>query len=138
MKIVNGIEGIVTNLKTFETYLKSTKVADRTFVHDLLKGGNTILMYKVGGKTHFAPARFCGYLNTTKRKYVTHANKNGLVADPMLDKILKGKARFLQKKEDAFLAYCATMELDVPSNKRTYWWVGTYSSPYMDISEEIK
>jgi hypothetical protein len=138
MKIVNDIDGIVANLKTFETYLESTKAAERTFVHDLLKGGNTILMYRLDGKTHFAPARFCGYLNTTKRKYVTDENKNGLVADPVLDKILKGKARFLQKKEDAFLAYCATMELDVPSNKRTYWWVGTYSDPYMDISEEVK
>jgi putative restriction endonuclease len=134
MEFVKNIDDVVANLKTLEAYLKSKKKKERAFAQDLIRGGKTILMYKVNGAVHFAPSRFCGYLNNTMQQHVVHEEKDGRETDPGLDSILKGKARFLERKEVEFLAYCALMGLDVPDNSRRYWRVGTHRDPFMDIT----
>lgn len=135
MDFVSEIEDVTSNLKTLEKYLNSSNQNERTFAQDLIRRGKTILVYKVNGKNHFAPSRFCGYLNNTFEQHLVHEEKDGRETNPELDKVLKGKAVYTDKFEFAFLAYCGEMSLDVPANKRRYWRVGTNDNPYLDIAK---
>ncbi|MFT4524684.1 MAG: hypothetical protein ACI85F_000831 [Bacteroidia bacterium] len=135
MDFVKDIDDIVDNLKTLESYLKSDKAKERTFALDQVKNGVTILIYKVDGKNHYAPARFCSYRGNTMEKHPMEDQNDQRERNGALEKMLKGKAWFLQKKEEEYLAYCKTLGLDVPKNERAYWRVGTTSDPYMDIMD---
>lgn len=135
MKLVKDIDDIVDNLKTLETYLKSKNDAERTFAQELVRNGITILIYKVNGSNHYAPAHFCAYLNNSMKQHAEMEDIDHKEADAALDKLLKGKAWFLQQKENEFLNYCKSLGLKVPKNDRIYWRVGTTSDPYMDIED---
>lgn len=135
MKFVKTIDDIVDNLKTLESYLKSSNAKESKFALDQVRNGITILIYKVDGKNHYAPARFSSYLNNNMEIHPMEDQNDAREMFGALEKILKGKAWFLQKKEEEYLAYCKTLGLDVPKNERTYWRVGTTSDPYMDIMD---
>ncbi|MFT4682140.1 MAG: hypothetical protein ACI9YU_001995 [Flavobacteriales bacterium] len=135
MDFVKDIDGIVDNLKTLETYLKSGNDKERKFALDQVRNGKTILIYKVEGKNHYAPIRFNAYRDNSMEKHPGEDENDSREMNGALERILKGKAWFLQKKEEEYLAYCATLKLDVPKNERTYWRVGTTSDPYMDIMD---
>jgi hypothetical protein len=135
MAFVKDIDNIVDNLKTLESYLNSSNAKERTFALELVKNSTTTLIYKVDGKNHYAPSRFCGYRSNTMALHPAENEADNKEINNALDKILKGKAWFLQKKEEEYLAYCATLGLTVPKIERTYWRVGTTSDPYMDIMD---
>lgn len=135
MNFVKSIDDIVDNLKTLESYLKSGKAKERTFALDQVKNGVTILIYKVDGQNHYAPLRFSAYRNNSMDSHPMEDLNDEREMNAALEKILKGKAWFLQKKEEEYLAYCKTLGLDVPKNERAYWRVGTTSDPYMDIMD---
>lgn len=135
MDFVKSIDDIVDNLQKLESYLKSSNAKEREFALDQVKNGITILIYKVEGKNHYAPLRFNAYRNNSMESHPMEDQNDAREMNGALEKLLKGKAWFLQKKEEEYLAYCKTLGLDVPKNERTYWRVGTTSDPYMDIMD---
>jgi|TARA_B110000196_G_C20703535_1_gene456355 hypothetical protein len=133
MKFVKDIDDIIDNLEMLESYLKSSNKEELAFAQDLVQNAETILVYKIDGQNHFAPVRFCSYLGVTMKDYLAHEGNDEREMNGALEKILKGKAWFLQKKEEEYVAYCVTLGLQVAKNERAYWRVGTTSDPYMDI-----
>ncbi len=134
MDIATKLEHVITNLQTLETYLNSKKEEERAFAHDLIKRSKTILMYKVNGENHFAPSRFCGYQENSIANYKATEAQEEKGKAPKLEKVLKGSARFLPKRETEFIEYCKKLGFDALDHERKYWRVGKTSDPYLDIT----
>jgi hypothetical protein len=133
MKFISEIEDVAVNLKTLERYLNGSNQEERLFAHDLVRRGKTILVYKVNGVNHFAPSRFCGYLNNTMNQHIVNDEKDGRETNPEIDSLI-GKAFSNETIEMKFLAYCAELGLEPHNNKRRYWRVPGVESRYLDLA----
>lgn len=134
MEAVTKLEEVVENLKTLEKYLHGKSKAESDFARDLIKRAKTLLVYKLNGVNHFAPARFCGFKENTMEKHNSNDGEAGKEISPKMDKVIKGKPQVLARKEADFQTYCKVLKISAPDHERKYLRVGKTSDPYMDIA----
>ena len=132
MEFIKNLNDIVTNLLTLEGYLRSDNAAERQFAQDLVKNGKTILVYKVNGENHFAPSRWSGYRNNSMAAHQANGTKDGRETNPEIDGLI-GKAFANATIEGKFLAYCVSLALEVPNNKRRFWRMPGIDERYLNL-----
>ena len=120
MELVKTKEQVIDNIITLEKYLKSKSPIKKEFALNLVKQGETIVVYKINNENHFAPSRFVGYIGNDMDKHILNEEKSGLDTNPVIDKII-GHSFSNQKIEKGFIDYCAKLGLDIPNNNRHHW-----------------
>lgn len=121
-QFIESIEELKDNLLTIESYLDlDYSERERDFALSLIQKGKNLVVYKVQNEFHFAPSRFVGYKSNDIDKHILNETKDGKDTTPIINLLSGNKLSFNQDIENAYMAYCKALNLEIHKNKRQYW-----------------
>lgn len=135
LHLVENVDQIIENIKTMEQYLNSEVPEDQDFAHELVKKGRAMVIYKVNGHNHFAPARFIGFKKNSRTAYLENENRENRDTGPILQTLL-GKAFTHAAIEKEFNDYANTIKGSTLKSKRKYWRVRGNDNKYFELHAE--
>lgn len=121
MAFVRTLNDIIKNLETLEQYITAGSKEEVAYAKDLIKNSVNMVVYKVEGINHFAPAVFVGYVgnsmaNEKKTRDDDHTDVHKKVAKVV------GKESFTNGiMETNFAKYCDSLGVKPPKQDRLYW-----------------
>jgi hypothetical protein len=132
LHFVENIDQIIENVKTMEQYLNSDNPDEKEFAQDLVKKGRSMVIYKVNGQNHFAPARFIGFKKNSRSAYIENENRETRDNGPILQTLL-GKAFTHAPIEKEFNDYANSFKGHTLKSKRKYWRVRGEDNKYFEL-----
>ncbi|WP_198514336.1 HNH endonuclease [Algoriphagus formosus] len=125
MKLIQSYENLKENLQTLEYYLFEGTDEEFEFSAGLIKRGKCFFAYKVEDQYFFAPSRFVGYSNNSKKKHLNnslHGGKTNLA----INRILGYAPKPNKKLEKMYLEYCSKINIEPNKtgshgNQRKFW-----------------
>ncbi|MCB0738032.1 MAG: hypothetical protein KDC92_11005 [Bacteroidetes bacterium] len=119
MAAVTKRDDVVDNLKTFENHIRSRKKAEKEWAVNLLLKATHIVIYKVNGENHFAPAEFCHHSKLTIESF-EKVDKDIKEVDKILTKII-GHPFYNDKTEEKHVEYVKQFG-DIKINPDRQFW----------------
>ena len=132
LHFVENVTDIIENIKTMESYLVSDIPEEVEFAHDLVKKGRSMVIYRVNGHNHLAPARFIGFKKNSKSAFTENENRETRDNGPILQTLL-GKAFTHAAIEKEFDDYANTFKGHTLKSKRKYWRVRGEDNKYFEL-----
>ncbi len=118
MNLVASREDLEEN---FSILHSAVKAGDDSAI-DLIKKGKSIVVGSFGGEIAFGPSKFLGYTNNTIDQHLElRLSRDGRDTDRAIAKTLGFEKSINSKAETAFAAYCESLSVSLPANKRGYW-----------------
>jgi putative restriction endonuclease len=118
MTIVNSIAQIEDNF----AILHSAVSAGDERAKDLVRKGKSIVVGAFASELAFGPSRFLGYIGNDIDQHISmRSERDGKETNPAIDRVLGFGKTTNASAEAAFIAYCRSLGLDPPKNKRNYW-----------------
>lgn len=105
MTLTDTLPEILTNVLYLEKMLSSKKTSERDKAVDLIKRGESFLLYTIDNKTLFAPSRFIGYKNNSISGHIT-GKPHGSYTSTRITKILGQKPLENIANEKDYKAFC--------------------------------
>ena len=136
LHFVENVEQIIENIKTIEHYLNSDVPEEKEFARDLVKKGRSMIIYKVNGQNHFAPARFVGYKKNSKSAHIENENRESRDTAPAIQSLL-GKPFTHAPIEKEFNDYAGSFKGNTLKSKRKYWRVRGDDNKYYEMTNEV-
>lgn len=132
MTAVRKRDDIIDNIKTIEGYLLSSKKEEKDFAIKSIKEATSLLVYKVNGENHFAPASFMAYKNN-KMSAAVKAEDDPREVSNIMTKIV-GLPFSNDKVEEKFKEYTSTFTKSVPDQERQYWRIKDERRKNLDLA----
>tara|TARA_R110002096_G_scaffold429588_1_gene642589 strand:+ start:474 stop:881 length:408 start_codon:yes stop_codon:yes gene_type:complete len=132
MTAVRKRDDIIDNIETFEGYLRSSKKDEKDFAIKTVKEATSILVYKVNGENHFAPARFVAYKNNKMAAFLKEEEDARDVIN-IMTKIV-GLPFKNDKIIEKFNEYAGQFTKTVPDHERQYWRIKDERRKNLDIT----
>ena len=132
LHFVENVDQIIENIKTMEQYLASDIPEEQDFARELVKKGRSMVIYKVNGQNHFAPARFIGFKKNSRSAYLENEKRETRDNGPILQTLL-GKPFTHEPIEKEFNDYAATFKGNTLKSKRKYWRVRGDDNKYYEM-----
>lgn len=120
MSIVTKRSDIITNLELYEKLLNSKKKEEQTFGLDEILNQELIIIYKVDGENHFAPARFVVAKKNSIKAYSSDEELPDKEITNTMTKVV-GLPFSNQGTVDKFTTYVKSLTKKKFSNERTFW-----------------
>lgn len=121
MGFVTKRDDVVDNLITFEKHLRSRKKKEKDWaVGELLKA-DKVVIYKVDGENHFAPAGFCAHVDNSIEAYEEDTTEMKDIVKT-LTKII-GNSFYNEKTDEKHVEYAAKYGKATPNQNRDFWRV---------------
>lgn len=131
--LVESIEQVIENIKTMEHYLHSDVEEEREFAWDLVKKGRSMIVYRVNGLNHFAPAGFIGFRKNSRSAYIENERKEKRDTAPVLQALL-GAPFTHEAIEKEFSTYASSFKGNTLKSRRKYWRVRGNDNKYFDLA----
>jgi hypothetical protein len=135
LHFVENVDQVIENIRTIELYLNSEVREEQEFARDLVKKGRSMIIYKVNGQNHFAPARFVGFKKNSKSAHIENEKRESRDTAPTLQTLL-GKPFTHAPIEKEFNDYANTFKGNTLKSKRKYWRVRGDDNKYFELSGE--
>ncbi len=132
LHFVENVADIIANIKTMESYLVSDVPEEVEFAQELVKKGRSMVIYRVNGHNHFAPARFIGFKKNSRAAYSENENRETRDNGPILQTLL-GKPFTHAAIEKEFDEYANTFKGHTLKSKRKYWRVRGEDNKYFEL-----
>jgi hypothetical protein len=136
LHFVENVEQIIENIRIMEQYLNSDVREDKEFAQDLVKKGRSMIIYKVNGQNHFAPARFVGYKKNSKSAHLENEKRESRDTAPAIQTLL-GKPFSHAPIEKEFNDYAAKFKGNTLKSKRKYWRVRGDDNKYFELDTNV-
>ena len=124
-RVVESLSELMENLLRVENYLSGEDEEDYNNMIKLIAHGTNFVVYRSGGKLHFAPSRFIGYFNNNLLKHLVKGNgKDGKKTTPAINKIIGYTRSFDRDLEKDYLEFCRELNVkpkQMVDTKRKYW-----------------
>lgn len=133
LHFVENVDQIIENIKTIENYLNSENPEEQEFARELVKKGRSMVIYKVNGQNHFAPARFVGFKKNNRSAHLENEKRETRDTGPILQTLL-GKPFTHDPIEKEFNDYAATIKGNTLKSKRKYWRVRGEDNKYFELN----
>jgi hypothetical protein len=121
MNLVEDRSDVESNIRQLVAYLSSNDPLERQFGLELVQNGRCFVVWQEAGEVVFAPSRFIGYANNSKRVHIHHDAKDGKRTNPMISFILGGKPEASDKLDAAYRKYCEALGISIKRYNRKYW-----------------
>lgn len=131
--LVENVDQVIENIKTIEHYLHSDVQEEKEFAWDLVKKGRSMIVYRVNGMNHFAPAGFIGFRKNSRSAYLENEKKEKRDTAPVLQTLL-GSSFTHEAIEKEFSAYASSFKGNTLKSKRKYWRVRGNDNKYFDLA----
>ncbi len=118
--IVTKRSDIITNLEIYEKYLNSKKKEENAFGMDEILTQDLMIIYKVDGENHFAPARFVVHKKNSINDYVKGEELLDKEITNTMTKVV-GLPFSNQGTVDKFTEYVKSISKKKFSADRTFW-----------------
>jgi hypothetical protein len=135
MNVVKKRSDVVENLIGLEKMLRGKKVADRDFAINQIVSDPRIVIYKVLGENHFAPASMMGEkkgLDVDHAKLTEDEHKE--IKKALTDVI--GTPFTNETTVSKFQEYAKSLSKKVPNLERSYWRVKDERGKNLNLSEK--
>ncbi len=132
MTAVRKRDDIIDNIETLEGYLRSGKKEEKEFAIKAIKEATSILVYKVNGENHFAPARFVAYKSNKMDAFLKEEEDARDVIN-IMTKIV-GLPFKNDKIIEKFKEYAGQFTKNVPDHERQYWRIKDERRKNLDIT----
>lgn len=135
MNLVKKRADVVDNLVTFEALMTSDKKEEKEFAIKLLTNEDAIIVYKVLGENHFAPARFGGVKSCTMKSYERAEesedkkmllNLTSIIGNPFVNGLIVEK----------YNEYASTFMKKLPAMDRKFWRVKDERGKNLNLNEK--
>lgn len=137
MSIVESVEQIERNAKFFHPKELVSSSADAGYFRSLLKKGKVLYITEMRGELVFAPSRFVGYKNNSRKRH--EALKNSYQADgketnPAISKLIGIKHAESVDLDRIFVDHCESIGI-VPSKNERKFWISPKASSLIEKSQ---
>lgn len=132
MKAVTKRDDIVKNITTFEGYLSSKDKKDKEFAVEAIRNAPTLLVYKVNGDNHFAPAGFVAYKGLKIEDFKQVDEEDREISN-IMTKIV-GLPFSNSTTEEKFEEYLTKHTKSVPDKERQFWRIKDERRKNLDLS----
>ena len=123
MVFVESLSDIERNVDALVDAIHSNST-DRQRFPDWVKAGAAFYPYQYGRILAFAPSRFIGYKDNSRKKhekFVANGTADGKETNPAISKIIGSRPARDERLEEAFLRYCSIIGVTPYRKKRSYW-----------------
>lgn len=135
--LVSDANQVRKNLETLEYYLSSD--THRDFAIDRIHRGSNFLVYNVGTDLHFAPSRFSGYVNNSRKKYESGLKGNGTVTDLRYSSAFGWEKKQDEDLDNMLVSYCSSLGTTSTDKTHRFFQTGIQlKKRAMDEFERIK
>lgn len=132
MTAVRKRDDIIDNINILEGYLRSSKKDEKDFAIKAIKEATTILVYKVNGENHFAPARFMAYKNYSMADYLKDEEDTRDVINVMTK--IVGLPFKNEKIVEKFGEYLGQFVKSAPEMERQFWRIKDERRKNLDVT----
>ena len=121
MDFIRTKNDLIDNIETFETYLVKGNAKEQKFAKELVKKGESFVVYKVDGENHFAPGRFVAYKNNSMSDHKEAEEPGEKETNSVIEKVLKLSSFANEKTDDKYINYVESLGVKPSDSKRNYW-----------------
>ncbi len=132
MTAVRKRDDIIDNIKVLEGYLTSKNKEEKDFAVKVIKDATALLVYKVNGENHFAPAAFMAYKNNKMAAFLKQEEDSREVSN-IMTKIV-GLPFSNDKIEEKYKEYLSQFTKSIPDQERQFWRIKDERRKNLDIS----
>ena len=118
MTLIGNLEQLHENIQTLYQALNSN---DEQAIK-LVKLGRCFVVSENNGKLLFSPSKFLGYKENNIPQHIKLRNKrDGKETNPQISRLTGIRKELNFSAENAYLAFCDTLNIKPPKCKRTFW-----------------
>jgi 5-methylcytosine-specific restriction protein A len=132
MTAVRKRDDIIDNIETLEGYIRSGKKEEKDFAIKAIREATSVLVYKVNGENHFAPARFVAYKNNKMASFLKEEEDAKDVIN-IMTKIV-GLPFSNDKIVEKYNEYLGQFTKTIPDHDRQYWRIKDERRKNLDIT----
>jgi len=134
LPLINGIEEIVKNIMTLDSYLEGTNSLEEEYAKSLIGAGKCFVVVSHSDGYRFYPSRFIGYVDNSMEKHEEMGevkNRTGMTTKDGKKTVQKKKkilGDFIRSSEQQwnvmereYIFFCKRLEILPHKNNRKFW-----------------